>query len=129
MNEILDEVVKVAVLLLIGIAGAAAKALVAKLNAEARKHDLEYRRELTAAAVAATDQMLPDEADDVKLDNTKAMLGRFASRTLIEAAVLDRKPFGPYPSKIGERVKKLEDALAEADADAGQTGMEASCGE
>lgn len=124
MDDLLKTLTDALKLPLAAVLIAAAGWAAAYFRAQTRKQDLFYQIDRTEKAVAATDQMLPDADGEAKLAHTSALLGPLADRTIIEAAVLDRKPYTGYG--IGERVKKLEDALADADA---KTGMEASCGE
>lgn len=115
MNEILDTLTKALLPLLIAVLTAAAGVAIAWLNAMKRKHDLDYQQSLTRAAVAATDQTMPDGFDDEKFAATANALGKFADAMLIEAEVKDRKAWANFDAS-----KKPEPYIG---------GMEASCGE
>lgn len=111
MNEILDTLTRALLPLLIAVLTAAAGVAIAWLNALKRKHDLEYQQSLTAAAVAATNQTMPDGFDEEKFAATVNALGKLADATLIEAAVGEAKSWAP---------RKTVPYTG---------GMEASCGE
>jgi membrane protein required for beta-lactamase induction len=115
MNEILDTLTKALLPLLIAVLTAAAGVAIAWLNAMKRKHDLDYQQSLTRAAVAATDQTMPDATNADKLDNTVSLLGKYADTMQIEAEVKDRKEWAKFDAS-----KKAEPYVG---------GMEASCGE